>query len=165
MTTAVGEGAAAALQIGYNIKGYVSLWLDLSYHGTFGSTIDTAGNGTAAAMLGLHPLRFIGPDLPVDWKLYGGYGFFDILFYHETVFQPEATGKAWTGKALPFGTQFEYKFSDDSPFALGIDLRGVSANYEKWIYNNDKDISSTPSADKPVTTFRKEGRLTFGWHF
>lgn len=163
ITTNKGSGVAAAFQIGYNIKGLVSLWADLSWHGSFGSKADTAGAGTAAAMLGLHPLRLWRDDLPVDVKLYGGYGFFDILYYYETVFQPEATGKAWTGTAIPFGLSAEYRFDDEGVFTMGADLRMVQASYSKWIYNNDKDISS--KVDPAETTFRIEPRLMFGWHF
>ena len=46
---------------------------------------------------------------------------------------------------------------------MGLDLRFVSASYDKWVYNNDKDISSKLST--PETTFRFEPRLMFGWHF
>ena len=164
VTTDVGSGMAAALQVGYNIKGYVSLWADFSFHGHFGSKVDMAGNGTVAAMLGIHPLRFVQDgQLPVDVRLYGGYGFFDILYYYETQFQDEATGKAWTGTSIPFGLATEYKFDKRGVFAIGADLRFVSASYSKWIFNNDKDIASTlPS---PHTTFRFEPRLVLGWHF
>jgi hypothetical protein len=163
VTTNRGSGVAAAFQIGYNIKGLVSLWADLSWHGSFGSKADTAGAGTASAMLGLHPLRFWRDDLPMDVKLYGGYGFFDILYYYETVFQPEATGKAWFGTAIPFGLSAEYRFDDEGVFTMGADLRFVKASYTKWVYNNDKDISS--KVDPAETTFRIEPRLMFGWHF
>lgn len=163
VTTNRGEGLAAALQIGYNIKGLVSIWADLSWHGSFGSKADTAGVGTTAGMLGLHPLRLWRSDLPVDVRLYGGYGFFEILYYYESVFQQEATGKAWTGTSMPFGLATEYRFDDDGVFSMGLDLRLVQGSYDKWIYNNDKDIASTVSP--PETTFRFEPRLMFGWHF
>ena len=163
VTTSKGTGVAAAIQIGYNIKGYVSLWADLSWHGSFGSKVDTAGAGTVAAMLGLHPLRFVRQDLPVDLRLYGGYGFFDILYYHEVRMQTEAKGKAWLGTALPFGTSLEYRFDDDGVFALGADLRFVQGSYGKWMYNYDKDIASVLTT--PETTFRWESRLMFSWHF
>lgn len=163
VTTNRGEGPGAGLQFGYNIKGFVSLALDLTWHGSFGSKTDTAGNGTVAALLGVHPLRFWRHDLPVDIKLYGGYGFFDILYYYEADIQTEAKGKAWTGSALPFGMQTEYRFDPKGVFALGLDLRAVQGAYTKWIYNYDNDITSNPAT--PVETFRKEARLTFGWHF
>jgi hypothetical protein len=163
VTTNRGEGVGAGLQFGYNIKGVVSLALDLTWHGSFGSKTDTAGNGTVAGLLGLHPLRFWRHDLPVDVKLYGGYGFFDILYYYEADIQTEAKGKAWTGTALPFGVQTEYRFDPKGVFALGLDLRAVQGAYTKWIYNYDNDITSNPAT--PVETFRKEARLTFGWHF
>lgn len=160
----VGSGLAVALQGGYNIKGYVSIWGDLSWHGSFGSKKDIAGAGTAAVMLGLHPLRFWRADLPVDVMVYGGYGFFEILYYYETEFQTEAKGKAWTGSSIPFGLLTEYRFRRGSPFAMGLDLRLVNGRYSKWIYNNDKDYSSNLES-KPHTTLRFEPRLTLGWHF
>lgn len=160
----VGSGIAVALQGGYNIKGYVSIWGDLSWHGSFGSKKDIAGAGTAAAMLGIHPLRFWRADLPVDVMVYGGYGFFEILYYHETEFQTEAKGKAWTGTSIPFGLLTEYRFRRSGPFAMGLDLRLVNGRYNKWIYNNDKDYSSNLGSD-PHTTLRFEPRLTMGWHF
>jgi len=100
-------------------------------------------------------------QLPVDLKLYGGYGFFDINYYYETEVQPEATGKAWTGTALPFGLQTEYRLSEH--FALGVDLRTVKASYDKWIYSDKDAITSRPSP--PETTLRYEPRLTFAGHF
>ena len=163
VTTNRGGGLAGAFQIGYNIKGYVSLWADLSWHGTWGSTIDNAGTGTVAAMIGLHPLRFWRPDLPVDLKLYAGYGIFDIMYYYENQFQVDAKGKAWTGTALPFGLSTEVRLSEDGVFTLGVDLRMVQASYNKWIYNNDKNIASTLTSAQ--TTSRNEGRLMLGWHF
>ena len=162
VTTNRGAGLAAALQLGYNIKGYVSLAVDLAWHGSFGAKTDTAGNGTVSGLLGLHPLRFWRHDLPVDVKLYAGYGFFDILYYYEAEIQTEAKGKAWTGTALPFGLQTEYKFDEKGAFALGLDLRAVKGSYTKWIYNYDNDITSNPST--PVETFRFEPRLTLTAH-
>ena len=138
------------------------MWADLSWHGTFGSKIDMAGNGTAAAMVGFHPLRFVRDgQLPVDVKIYGGYGFFDILYYYEAEMQSEAKGKAWTGSSLPFGLQTEYRLTDH--FAMGLDLRLVKASYDKWIYNNDNNISSTLTT--PETTLRFEPRISFAGHF
>lgn len=162
VTTNRGSGAALALQIGYNILGYASIWADLSWHGTFGSTVDMAGAGTAAALVGFHPLRFVRDgQLPVDVKLYGGYGFFDINYYYEAEMQVDAKGKAWTGTSLPFGVQTEFRLSEH--FAIGLDLRLVKASYDKWIYNNDKDIASHLSA--PETTLRFEPRVSFAGHF
>ncbi len=166
ITTNKGGGLAIAIQIGYNIKGYVSLWADISGHGSFGSSLDTAGLGTGAVMLGFHPLRFAKKgQLPIDLKLYGGYGFFEILGYSEAEFQPDhsAKGKAWLGTSIPFGLSTEYKFNKKGPFAMGFDLRFVSASYTKWVYNNDRDIASKLTT--PETTFRVEPRLMFGWHF
>jgi hypothetical protein len=163
VTTNKGAGFAPNLQIGYNIKGFVSLWTDLSWHGSFGSKVDTAGNGTVAAMLGLHPLRFWRDDLPIDVRLYGGYGFFDVAYYYEAEMQAEAKGKAWTGTALPLGLALEYKLDEDGVFALGADLRTVEATYDRWIFNYDKDITSKLTT--PETTSRTEGRMSFGWHF
>ncbi len=163
VTTARGDGLAAALQIGYNILGYASIWADFAWNGSFGSTVDNAGVGTVSMIAAIHPLRFWRPDAPFDVKLYGGYGFFEILYYYESEFQTEAEGKAWTGTAIPFGLAGEWRVPD-SVFALGLDLRFVRGSYTKWIYNNDKDIASDLSAD-PVTTFRFAPRVTFGWHF
>ena len=158
-----GSGLAVAFQIGYNILGYASLWADFAWKGSFGSKAEMAGTGTASLMVGFHPLRFWRADTPVDVRLYGGYGFFDILYYYETVFQVEATGKAFTGTAIPFGLSSQYRIPD-SVFAIGVDLRLVRASYDKWIYNNDKDIASDLSS-APVTTLRFEPRVVFGWHF
>lgn len=164
VTTNRGSGVAAGIQIGYNIKGYVSIWADLGWHGTFGSTADLAGGGTASAIVGFHPLRFAkNGQLPIDVKLYGGYGFFDINYYYEAEFQIDAKGKAWTGTAIPFGLSSEYKFDKKGVFAMGLDLRFVRASYDKWIYNNDKDIASHLTT--PETTLRFEPKLMFGWHF
>jgi len=163
VTTSKGGGLSVALRIGYNIKGFVSLWADMSGHMSPGSGVDLAGGGTVAAMLGLHPVSWFVPEAPYDVKLYGGYGFFDILGYKEAVFQQEAKGKAWTGSALPFGVAFAYKFDRLSAFAMGLDLRFVRASYDKWIYNNDKDLASRMD-DDPVKTLRFEPRLTFGWN-
>lgn len=164
VTTNKGSGLAIAIQIGYNIKGFVSLWADISGHGSFGSSLDTAGVGTGAAMLGFHPLRFVKKgQLPVDIKLYGGFGFFEIMAYQEAEFQIDAKGKAWLGTSIPFGMSTEYKFNKKGAFAMGLDLRFVSAAYDKWVYNNDKDIASKLTT--PETTFRFEPRLMFGWHF
>lgn len=164
VSTDGGAGLAAALQVGYNILGYFSFWGDFSWHGSFGSKTDTAGAGTVAAMLGLHPLRLWRADLPVDLKLYGGYGFFEILYYYEMQLdaQMEAKGKSWLGSAIPFGLSFEYRISD-SVFALGADLRFVAASYNEWIYNYDNDEKSVLTT--PETTFRFEPRLIMGWHF
>ena len=164
ITTDKGAGLAIAIQIGYNIKGYVSLWADISGHGSFGSSLDTAGVGTGAVMVGFHPLRFVKKgQLPVDTKLYGGFGFFEILGYQEAEFQIDAKGKAWLGTSIPFGLATEYKFDKKGAFAMGLDLRFVAASYDKWVYNNDKDISSKLTT--PETTFRFEPRVMFGWHF
>ncbi len=164
ITTDRGGGMAAALQLGYNIKGYVDLALDLAWSGSFGSTADTAGIGTVSTLIGIHPLRFWRADLPVDVRLYSGIGAFEVLYYYETEFQTEAKGKAWTGTSLPFGLQTEYKIDRDGAFAIGVDLRLVRGSYNKWIYNNDKDIASRLD-DAPVTTLRFAPRLTFGFHF
>lgn len=163
VTTARGDGLAAALQIGYNILGYASVWADFAWNGSFGSAADNAGAGTVSLIAAIHPLRFWRPDAPFDVKLYAGYGFFEILYYYEAEFQNEADGKAWTGTAIPFGLSGEWRVPD-SVFAIGLDLRFVRGSYDKWIYNNDKDISSDISAD-PVTTMRFAPRVTFGWHF
>ncbi len=164
ITTARGNGLAANLQIGYNIKGFVSLWADLAWSGSFGTTADSAGIGTASAMLGLHPLRFWRDDLPVDVKLYSGYGFFESLYYYETEFQTEVKLKGWFGTSVPFGLHTELKIDRDGVFALGADLRFVAGSYTKWVYNNDKDIASRFDAN-PITTFRFVPRLSLGWHF
>lgn len=164
VTTDRGGGLAAALQLGYNIKGYADLALDLAWSGSFGSTADTAGIGTVSTLIGLHPLRFWRDDLPVDLRLYSGFGVFEVLYYYETEFQVEAKGKAWTGTSIPFGLQTEYKLDKDGVFALGADLRFVRGSYNKWIYNNDKDIASRMDND-PVTTLRFAPRLVFGFHF
>jgi len=167
VTTDVGGGIAVNLQIGYNIMGYASLWADLSAHGSFGAKSDTAGAGTIALMLGFHPLRFVrNGQFPVDVRLYGGYGFFEILGYHETVFQTEATGKSWTGTAIPFGLSGEYRIPE-SVFAIGLDLRMVRATYDTWIYNFDDDLKSdlTLPGYAPTTVTRFEPRVVFGWHF
>ena len=81
----------------------------------------------------------------------------------EVSVQSDAEGKAWTGTAIPFGLSGEWRVPD-SVFAIGVDLRFVRGSYDKWIYNNDKDISSDLSAN-PVTTLRFAPRVTFGWHF
>ena len=164
ITTARGDGVAANVQIGYNIKGYVSLWADLAWSGSFGTTADSAGIGTASAMLGVHPLRFWRDDLPVDVRLYGGYGFFESLYYYETEFQTEVKLKGWFGTSIPFGLHTELKIDRDGVFALGVDLRFVAGSYTKWVYNNDKDIASRFDAN-PVTNFRFVPRLSLGWHF
>ena len=164
VTTNKGSGLAVAVQIGYNIKGYVSLWADVSGHGSFGSSTDLAGVGTAAAMVGVHPLRFVKKgQLPVDLRIYGGYGFFEILGYQETEFQVDAKGKAWLGTSIPFGLSTELKFDRKGVFAMGLDLRFVAASYTKWVYNNDKEIVSKLTT--PETSFRFEPRVMFGWHF
>lgn len=162
VTTARGDGLTAALQFGYNILGWASIWADLSWKGSFGSKVEMAGTGTVSMMAGFHPLRAWRPDAPFDAKLYVGYGFFDILYYYEAEFQQEVKGKAWTGSAIPFGLSGEWRVPGSS-LALGLDLRWVRAAYDTWIYNNDKDISSDTAAN-PVTTFRFEPRLTFAWH-
>lgn len=160
----VGQGLAVAFQIGYNFFGYASLFADLSWHGSFGSKIDTGGAGTAAVMLGFHPLRFVRADLPVDLKLYGGFGFFEILYYYENQLdvKREAKGKSWMGSSIPFGLAFEARIPD-SVFAIGLDLRMVRAAYDKWVYNWDDAIES--KLDEPMTTLRFEPRVIFGWHF
>ena len=164
VTTDVGSGVAAAFQVGYNVAGYASFWADFSWHGSFGSKTDTAGAGTVAVMLGLHPLRFWRPDAPVDVTLYAGYGFFEILYYYETQLDPqmEAKGKSWLGTAIPFGLSFEYRIPG-SVFALGADLRFVAASYDEWVYNYDNDQKSAMSP--AITTLRFEPRLVMGWHF
>ena len=164
ITTDRGGGLAAALQLGYNIKGYADLALDFAWSGSFGSTADMAGIGTVSTLIGIHPLRFWRDDLPVDLRLYSGFGVFEVLYYYETEFQVEAKGKAWTGTSIPFGLQTEYKLDKDGVFALGADLRFVRGSYNKWIYNNDKDIASRMDND-PVTTLRFAPRLVFGFHF
>lgn len=164
ITTDRGGGLAAAIQLGYNIKGYADLALDLAWSGSFGSTADMAGIGTVSTLIGIHPLRFWRDDLPVDVRLYSGFGVFEVLYYYETEFQTEAKGKAWTGTSIPFGLQTEYKIDRDGVFALGADLRFVRGSYNKWIYNNDKDIASRID-DEPITTLRFAPRLTFGFHF
>jgi hypothetical protein len=162
VTTDVGAGFAADLQIGYSILGYASLWADLSWHGSFGSKTDTAGAGTVAVIAALQPLRFWRPDLPVDLRLYAGWGFFEILYYYETEFQPEAKGKAWLGSAIPFGLDLRYRVPD-SVFAAGVDLRFVQGAYDEWIWNYDDDVKSKLNA--PETTLRFEPRLVLAWHF
>ena len=164
VTTDRGEGLAAAFQIGYNIMGYASLWLDLSWKGSFGSKAEMAGTGAGAVMAGFHPLRYWRSDTPFDLRLYGGYGFFEILYYYETEFiSNQAEGKSWTGTSIPFGLSGEWRIPD-SVFAIGVDLRFVRGSYTRWIYNNDKDIASD-FPDDPVTTMRFEPRVVFGWHF
>jgi len=161
ITTNKGAGVAAALQIGYNIEGYVSFWGDFSWHGSFGKKTETGGAGAAAFLVGFHPLRFWRPDAPVDIRLYGGYGLFEVLYYYEAEVTAEAEGKSWTGTTIPFGLMTEVSLGD--VFAIGLDLRAVMASYDRWIYNWDKDIVS--ELDPKQTTFRFEPRLTLGWHF
>lgn len=165
VTTARGNGLAIALQIGHNIKGYASIWADFAWNGDFGmqSRVDQDGFGTISLIAAIHPLRFWRPDAPFDVKLYAGYGFFEILYYYEMQFQAKATGKAWTGTAIPFGLSGEWRVPD-SVFAIGLDLRFIRGSYDTWIYNYDKDYSADLSAD-PVTTLRFAPRVTFGWHF
>ncbi len=162
ITTDAGTGLAVAFQFGYNILGWASVWADLAWKGSLGSKIEMAGTGAVSLIAGFHPLRAWRADTPVDLRIYGGYGFFDILYYHETEFQQDATGKAFTGTSIPFGLSTEWRVPE-STFAIGLDLRGVRASYRRWVYNDDKDISSDMSAD-PVTTLRMEGRIIFAWH-
>ena len=166
ITTDVGAGFAVDFQIGYNIAGYVSLWADVSGHGSCCAKSDQAGAVAGAVMVGVHPLRFWRPDAPAAIKVYAGYGIFEFLGYHETVFQAEATGKAWFGSMIPFGLSAEYRIPK-SVFAMGVDLRFVSASYDRWIYNYDEDMKSDlGTAEFPAaTTFRIEPRVIFGWHF
>lgn len=164
VTTNRGAGLAACLQIGYNIFGFVSLWFDASWHGTLAGGADAAGNGTAAGILGLHPLRFVAPDLLTDITLYGGYGFFDLLYYYEVAFDSQnPSGKSWMGKSIPFGLSAEYRLDPEGAFTLGFDMRIVSASYNEWVYNYDKNYISHP--DPPQTTLRYEPRLMLGGHF
>ncbi len=168
VTTNRGAGLAAALQIGYNVFGYVSLWFDASWHGTLAGGADAAGNGTAAGILGLHPLRFVAPDLPADITLYGGYGFFELLYYYEVAFDSEhPSGKSWMGNSIPFGLSAEYRLDPDGAFTLGFDMRIVSATYNQWIFNYDKNQIShlDPPQNTPQTTLRYEPRLMLGGHF
>lgn len=161
ITTNKGAGLAVNIQIGYNIKGYFSFWGDLSWHGSFGDKTDLAGTGAGAIVVGLHPLRFWRPDAPVDLRLYGGYGIYEVMYYYEKEGKAETEGKSWVGTTIPLGLMTEYKLGD--VFAIGLDLRMVAASYERWIYNWDKDIVSELSP--PQTTFRFEPRLSLGWHF
>jgi len=164
VTTNRGAGLAACLQIGYNIMGFVSLWFDASWHGTLAGGADAAGNGTAAGILGLHPLRFVAPDLPGDITLYGGYGFFDLLYYYEVAFDSQnPSGKSWMGTSIPFGLSAEYRLDPAGAFTLGFDMRIVSASYNEWVYNYDKNYISRPQT--PQTTLRYEPRLMLGGHF
>jgi hypothetical protein len=161
VTTDVGSGAAINFQIGYNIKGYASLWLDIFGHGNPSATkSDLAGSGAIAVMAGVHPLRFWRSNLPADVKLYGGYAPFEVLGYNENEWQTEYKGKGWTGTSIPFGMMGQWKPLPDSIFTLGLDLRWVHASYEKWYYNWDKDQFSAPSS--AITTLRFEPRLTIG---
>ena len=162
ITTDAGSGLAVALQFGYNILGWASIWADVAWKGSLGSKIDMAGTAAVSLIAGFHPLRAWRADTPVDLRIYGGYGVFDLLYYHETEFQVDATGKAFTGTSIPFGISSEWRVPE-STFAIGLDLRGVRASYGRWIYNDDKDISSDLSA-APVTTLRMEGRIIFAWH-
>ncbi len=166
--TDVGSGMAAMLQVGYNVAGYVSLWLDIAAHGTISTDKKSmSGGGGISFMGGLHPLRFVRPDLPVDVKLYGGYTPLDVLAYNENQIQPDYKAKAWLGPAMPFGLHTEWKPKPKGGFALGLDLRMVKASYNQWYYNWDKEQYSSPGTDgtAEVTTLRFEPRLTLAAHF
>ncbi|MBM4345597.1 MAG: hypothetical protein FJ100_19675 [Deltaproteobacteria bacterium] len=166
--TDVGSGMAAMLQFGYNVAGYVSLWLDIAAHGTISTDKKSmSGGGGISFLAGVHPLRFVRPDLPVDTKLYYGYTPLDVLAYNENQIQPDYKAKAWLGPATPFGLHTEWKPKVKGAFALGLDLRMVHASYNQWYYNWDKEQYSSPGTDgtAEVTTLRFEPRLTLAAHF
>ena len=168
VTTDVGSGMAAMLQFGYNIAGYVSIWLDIAAHGNLSADKkNMAGGGGVAFIGGIHPLRFVRGDLPVDLKIYAGYVPLEVLAYNENEIQPEYKAKAWLGPAVPFGLHTEWKPKPKGGFALGLDLRMVRASYNQWYFNWDKEQYSSPGTDGTsiVTTLRFEPRLTLAAHF
>ena len=163
VTTNRGAGPSSMLQFGYNFRGLVSAWLDLSWHGSLGATLDMAGTATGALIAGVHPLHFVADGmLPFDLNLYAGWGFYEVLYYYHAEFSDGGTaGVAWTGTSIPFGAALEYKLS--RRFGVGADMRFVAARYSKWIANQDLDRES--KVDPAVTTFRLEPRLTLTAHF
>lgn len=164
VTTDVGGGMAAMLQFGYNIAGYGSFWLDINAHGNIsGDKKNFNGGGGVSLLAGVHPLRFVRPDLPVDLKVYAGYTPLEVLAYNENVVQSEYKAKAWLGANHPFGLLTEWKPKIHNGFALGLDLRFVHAMYDTWYYNWDKEQYSSPNP--PITVIRFEPRLTLGAHF
>lgn len=163
VTTNVGSGLAAGLTIGYNIKGYVSLAVDLGWQGSLlGGKTDMSGIGTGSFMLGLHPLRFWRKNLDFDLKLYGGFGVYEIAYYYENQLQSEAEGKSWLGTSIPLGATVFYRIPG-SAFVIGVDLRQTLSTYSTWMYNWDDDIKSEP--DPALNPSRFSGRLVLGGHF
>ena len=164
VTSDVGAGPAVTLQFGYNILGYASIWLDIAGHGDLSTDKkNLSGGGGVSLAAGIHPLRFVRPDMPVDFKLYAGYTPIEVLAYNENQVQVEYKAKAWIGSAIPFGLHTEWKPNPDGGFALGFDLRMTKASYNQWYYNWDREELSRP--DPPVTTLRIEPRLTLAAHF
>lgn len=162
VTTDRGAGLAASLTFGYNIQGYASLALDLAWQGNFGAKTDVDGVGVPSLTVGIHPLRFWRSDLPMDLRLYGGYGIFDIAYYFEDQMQGEAKGKSWTGTSIPLGATFTYRIPK-SVFVVGLDLRYTMASYDTWNYNYDDKIKSDLTT--PETTSRFTTKLLLAWHF
>ncbi len=156
-----GNGVGLDLQLGYNLLGFASIWADLAWHGSFGSTLETAGTGSGALMLGFHPLRFIGDDLSIDVRVFGGYGLYEINHYNEDGTQAAAKGKAWTGNNITLGGSFEYRLTD-SAISFGLDVRQVFGRYNTWVYNFDNDIRSQVS--QSVHKDRFEAHATIGFH-
>lgn len=156
-----GNGVGLDLQLGYNILGFASIWADLAWHGSFGSSLETAGTGSGALMVGLHPLRLIGDDLSIDVRVFGGYGLYEINHYNEDGTQAAVKGKAWTGNNITLGGSFEYRLTD-SAISFGVDVRQVFGRYNTWVYNFDNDIRS--QIDESVHKDRFEAHATIGFH-
>ncbi|HAN32812.1 MAG TPA: hypothetical protein DCQ06_14555 [Myxococcales bacterium] len=162
ITTNRGSGLAAGLTFGYNIRGYASLALDLAWQGSFGAKTDMAGIGVPSFTVGIHPLRFWKSDLPMDLRLYGGVGFFELSYYYEDQMQGEPEGKSWTGTSIPLGATFTYRIPQ-SVFVVGLDLRYTMASYDRWFYNYSDDIKS--ELTNPESTGRFTTKLLLAWHF
>ena len=156
-----GNGIGLDLQLGYNILGLASIWADLAWHGSFGSSLETAGTGGGALMVGFHPLRLISSDLAMDLRVFGGYGLYEISHYNEDGTQAAVKGKAWTGNNITLGGSFEYRLTD-SAISFGLDVRQVFGRYNTWVYNFDNDIRSYTS--EAVKKDRFEAHATIGFH-
>jgi hypothetical protein len=76
--------------------------------------------------------------------------------------EPEPQARAWTGTAMPVGLDVRYRFSPESTFCMGLDLRFVQTWYTEWLVDQSRSLKA--NIEPPVATGRFEPRLVLAWH-
>lgn len=124
------DGPFAALELGYNIKGHVSILASLSATGWDVTTRDRGGGGFGALLLAWHPVELVPPLRDRSW---------DVSFFFGAGYGVVGEVRAMDGLHLQMGGRAEYYVTDW--FSAGASLRYVPLQFSRYVLDWNNEVS------------------------